>query len=432
MIAALIVAATLVQPWASELPKLQRIADSAKSARSIEYMRPPLAKYQIEAIFHDNRYGLIEASTKSGKTHGCLAWLFEKAAITGRVGRNYWWVAPIYAQTKIAFTRLRNALSEQRDLFRFNESDLTCRLPNAAVIWFKSAEKPDNLYGDDVYAAVLDEASRVRKEAWFALRSTLTATRGPVRLIGNVKGRKNFFYQLCRKAEAGEPGHAYKKIRAADAVKAGIIAAEEVEDARRILPAQVFAELYDAEPSDDVGNPFGLAAIRACIKPLAVGSASVYGIDLAKSVDHTVVLGLNDVGATCSFDRFQAPWTETISKIRTRVGSTPALVDSTGVGDPILEALQRDRGGRYEGYKFSAESKQKLMEGLAIAIQRGEVSFPDGVIVSELESYEYVYTRTGVRYSAPSGIHDDAVCALALAVMHRVSSNSRPQWRPVA
>ena len=42
--------------------------------------------------------------------------------------------------------------------------------------------------------------------------------------------------------------------------------------------------------------------------------------------------------------------------------------------------------------------------------------YPEGVIVSELEAYEYVYTRGGVTYSAPQGQHDDAVCALALAV----------------
>ena len=34
----------------------------------------------------------------------------------------------------------------------------------------------------------------------------------------------------------------------------------------------------------------------------------------------------------------------------------------------------------------------------------------------ELEQFEYEYTRTGVRYSAPDGQHDDTVCALALAV----------------
>lgn len=55
------------------------------------------------------------------------------------------------------------------------------------------------------------------------------------------------------------------------------------------------------------------------------------------------------------------------------------------------------------------------MEGLAVAIQKQEIGFPEGVITHELESFEYEYTRTGVRYSAPSGMHDDAVCALALA-----------------
>ena len=55
------------------------------------------------------------------------------------------------------------------------------------------------------------------------------------------------------------------------------------------------------------------------------------------------------------------------------------------------------------------------MEGLAVAIQKQEISFPEGVIANELESFEYEYTRTGVRYSAPSGMHDDCVCSLALA-----------------
>ena len=33
-----------------------------------------------------------------------------------------------------------------------------------------------------------------------------------------------------------------------------------------------------------------------------------------------------------------------------------------------------------------------------------------------MESFEYEQTRTGVRYSAPEGLHDDCVVALALAV----------------
>jgi hypothetical protein len=92
------------------------------------------------------------------------------------------------------------------------------------------------------------------------------------------------------------------------------------------------------------------------------------------------------------------------------------LVDSTGVGDAVLESLQDGRNN-FEGFKFTSTSKQQLMEGLRLAIQQRGVRFPDGVIVSELESFEFTYTRTGVRYSAPEGEFDDCVCALALAVL---------------
>jgi hypothetical protein len=100
----------------------------------------------------------------------------------------------------------------------------------------------------------------------------------------------------------------------------------------------------------------------------------------------------------------------------------PALVDSTGVGDPIVEALQRRERGVYEGFKFSATSKQQIMEGLAMALQRRALAIYDPVLLSELESFEYEYTRTGCRYEAPAGFHDDGVCALALAQHHRRSA----------
>ena len=36
-------------------------------------------------------------------------------------------------------------------------------------------------------------------------------------------------------------------------------------------------------------------------------------------------------------------------------------------------------------------------------------------IKEELEEFEFEYTRNGVYYSAPDGLHDDCVCSLALA-----------------
>jgi len=393
----------------------------------MHYQRPQLYEKQWNAIFTPKdifgrpaRFSLTEASTKTGKTVGCIAWLFEQA-LKGKRGLNYWWVAPVFGQAQIAFRRMKIAIP--RDLYESNEAPPMITLMNGAIITFKSGEKPDGLFGEDVYAAVIDEASRMREEAWHALRSTLTATRGPARIIGNVKGRKNWFYALCRRAEAGEAGLSYHKLIAADAVDAGVLADEEVADARRLLPDAVFRELYLAEPSDDGGNPFGIAAIANCIEPLAQTKPVVWGWDLAKHVDWTVGIALDEYGRTCRFERFQGPWNSTMEKIVSSTGSAPALVDSTGVGDPVLEMLQRRPGTRFEGYNFSSSSKQKLMEGLAVAIQQREVTFPDGPIRIELENFEYEFTRTGVRYAAMEGAHDDCACALALAVMHKVRAN---------
>jgi len=154
--------------------------------------------------------------------------------------------------------------------------------------------------------------------------------------------------------------------------------------------------------------------IDACIKPISKEPAVGYGIDLAKSYDWTVITGLDKNGDVCFFERFQKDWKQTKERIIEIVGRKKALIDSTGVGDPIVEDVCRSCPNA-SGYNFSSKSKQQLMEWLAAVIQRQEISVLEGVMFFELESFEFVHTRTGTKYSAPEGMHDDAVCSLALA-----------------
>ena len=384
---------------------------------------------QAEFFYSLARYTVVEASTKAGKTVACLVWLLFTAASQGGPGKNYWWVAPVSAQTKIAYRRLKMWLGAN-PLITFNASELFIELPNGAKIWFKSADNPDSLYGDDVHAAVIDEATRCKEESWHAVRSTLTATGGPVKIIGNVRGRRNWAYQLARRAEAGAPKMAYFRLTTYDAAAAGIYPVSEIEDARATLPEAVFNELFLAIPSDDGGNPFGLQAIDQCIIDQINGKRPIaFGVDLAKSVDWTVIIGLNDRRQVCHFDRFQLPWGPTKQRILQAVQQTPTLVNSTGVGDAVTEWLQDKRPGVFEGFKFTSGSKQQLMEGLAVDIQTDGIAFPDGPIPQELREFEYAYTRTGVIYSAPKGFHDDCVCALALACRHAGAASIQPSIR---
>ena len=384
---------------------------------TVTYERPWLYELQSACFFGPERIAVTDASTKSGKTVGALAWLIEQAWQNGGVGRAFWWIAPINAQARIAYRRAKRGLSE--DTFKKNDSEMTITLLNGSVLFFKSADNPDSLYGEDVYAAVIDEASRCKEDAWHAVRTTLTATRGPIRIIGNVRGSKNWAYRLGQRAKAGAKGMSYHRITAYDAIQAGVLDQEEVDSAQRDLPEEIFNELYLAIPSASGGNPFGIEAIRRCIRPMSTDTVRVWGWDLAKAEDYTVGIGLDSDWTVAQFHRWNGtPWPDTEERVRSETRAVPALVDSTGLGDVVLDHLQRDGKGRFTGFKFSVQSKQELMRSLQMAIQKGEVHFPAGPIVDELESFEYTYTQKYVLYSAPEGQHDDCVYAIALAVYH--------------
>jgi hypothetical protein len=240
-----------------------------------------------------------------------------------------------------------------------------------------------------------------------SIRPTLTDYQGKAVFLSTPRG-KNYFYSLFMKG--GETDWSSFKFTTYDNPYINI---REIEDAKLQLPAVVFEQEYLANPSENSANPFGSAFIRNCIKPISGHPIVSYGIDLAKSVDFTVIIGLDANGNVAYFDRFQMDWHNTKENIK-RLPPAPILVDSTGVGDPILEDLMRE-GINIEGLKFTSQSKQQLMEGLAQAIQQRRIGYPDGVIVDELDIFEYQFTANGVRYSAPSGFHDDCVVSLALS-----------------
>ena len=382
------------------------------------YTRPGLYPKQERALFSGKRFTCVEATSKAGKTVGSIVWIIEKALLSPP-GRNYWWVAPISDQSDIAFRRLKSYLSPGS--FMTNEQRKTLTLMNGSVIWFKSADNPDSLFGEDVYAAVIDEASRVKEDSWHAVRSTLTATQGEAIIIGNVKGKRNWFYNMSRLAESTmddeDSDLHYAKLTIYDAIEGGVISEKEVKSLREQLPESVFKELYLAEPSDDYGNPFGEDNIRKCVTDISYHPPVCFGIDLARTKDWFVIIGLDQNGSVSYFNRWKGKsWNESVQVCRTIVGDClPAVVDGSSIGDPVLELLRANNYENFEGYSFNPTSKQNLMEGLAISIQAHEIHYPAGVIENELLDFTYENTKTGIRYTAPEGLHDDCVCALALA-----------------
>lgn len=321
-------------------------------------------------------------------------------------GNSVAYITPTYQLAKTFFNKLVKTIP-----FENNKSDLTISFPNDGSVMFFTGERLDNLRGRKFHLVIIDEASFIPnlEDGWLnSIRPTLTDYKGRALFISTPKG-KNYFYSLFMKS--GESDWQSFKFTTYDNP---YIDTAEIDDARKQLPQAVFEQEYMANAMENASNPFGSNHINECVKPISTQPVAYYGIDLAKSYDWTVIIGLDAQGNVAHFQRFQKDWLQTKQTILQLEKTKPIVIDSTGVGDAITEDLQKHFSAMH-GFKYTASSKQQLMEALASAIHQKEIGFPDNEIKSELDVFEYQYTATGVRYNAPAGFHDDCVNALALA-----------------
>lgn len=357
------------------------------------------------------RFAVTMCGRRWGKTVDGEEWL-EEGAIAGEPCA---WFAPTYKYLAEVWRSLSHRL---RPVARkINETEKRIELLTGGVIECWTLDTPDAGRSRKYKRAVIDEAGIVRGllPMWQeAIRPTLVDLKGSAWIYGTPKGRTHDFSQLFAKGESGEEGWLSHR---APTRENPYIPPEEIEAARRDMPPAAFLQEFEGIPADDGANPFGLTAIEACLIPDVSDKPAVcWGWDFARAQDWTVGIALDAYGYVAKFERWQGrPWNETKRDVASLTRNTPSVGDSTGIGDAIVEGIQQ-LGCQMSPFMFTAKSKQALMERLVGAIHDKTVRFPAGVIRSELETFSYEYTAHGVRYEAPSGLHDDAVMALALAV----------------
>ena len=368
----------------------------------IELPEPHINQQTI--LDSDSRFRVVMCGRRFGKSELSQVEMISHAL----VGESVAYITPTYNLARTFFDKLVKCVP-----FENNKSELLIRFPNDGQIQFFTGERLDNLRGRKFHLVVVDEASFIPnlEDGWKnSIRPTLTDYKGKALFLSTPKG-KNYFYSLYMKGLAQEDGWQSFKFTTYDNP---YIDKHEVDDARHQLPQAVFEQEYMANAMENASNPFGSNHIHDCIRPLSPLSVQFYGIDLAKSFDWSVIIGLDEHGNVAYFNRFQKDWKHTREEILTIDRSKPVMIDSTGVGDAITEDLQ-SQFSHMTGFKYTSTSKQQLMENLASAIHKKEIGFPDGAIKEELDVFEYQFTSNGVKYNAPTGFHDDCVNALALA-----------------
>lgn len=387
--------------------------------KPIEITVPKPHGAQLEILNEAKRFNVLCCGRRWGKSILTVRIMIKAVAGGAPVG----YFCPTY---KLLEGTFKECITRLEPLIKKKHDNQFIELLNGGVIEFWSLDNPQAGRSRKYKIAIIDEAAFVKDlwEAWTqAIRPTLTDLKGSAWFLSTPKGKNDFYKLYSKGLNDDKEWNSWQRTTYTNPY----IDKDEIDAAKNDLPEIAFRQEYLAEFSDDIANPFGYEFIKQSICPLSKNPVVCYGIDLAKSFDYTVIVGLDKNGQVAYFDRFQKDWAQTKETIIRTVKDKPAYIDSTGVGDAVTEDIQR-QCRKVEGFKFSQTSKQQLMEGLVVGIQQKNVFIIEGVMQNEMESFEYQYGRTGVKYSAPTGMHDDTVCALALAFAKLQTSKTSGLW----
>ena len=330
------------------------------------------------------------------------------------------WVSPIYKQAKKVFDEMVEAFADT-GLIQKNSQDLTITFGKSTLQFF-SAERYDNIRGFTFDYLVCDEFAFIDAEAWTeVLRATVLVKGKKVLLVSTPKGKNHFFtaFQL----EHSNPQYKSFKMTSYDNP---LIDPKEIDDARLTLPDHIFRQEYLAEFIDDAGSVF--RNINDCVKTGITTGKLYAGIDLGRANDYTVltIADSNDNEILCKRWRHM-DWSTIITEIVNELNAykPKTLIESNGAQDAIFEMIQkRITYGKSNVQPFvtTSKSKQTIIEDLIVAFEEKKI----GIIghdfqKHELEvfTYEYNMKTRQIKYSAPTGLHDDYVMSRALTTHAR-------------
>lgn len=391
------------------------------SARTYEGFRPHKSQRRVidSLITSDAKYHIACISRQWGKTimaqNMLLYWAINEPNSV------ILWVSPVYSQANRVQKELVRAIDASGIIKQNNYSSNELTLHNGSTIYFRSAERYDNIRGFTCDYGVIDEAAFIHDDAFREAIEPVFLVRGKrVLFISTPKGR-NFFYDLYQLGMS--PDHPNYVSYRGKSVDSPFIDNKDVEAARLTLAPNIFKQEYEAEFIDNGGEVFtDLDNITVDQWPQPKGK--IYcGIDVGRAEDYTVATFMDSDGQIVEIYRNNmTSWSEMVKAVASKAKEYNAqcMIEVNGVGDPIYEQL-RSLWPACEPFTTSNKSKQEIIEGLILDVNESNIKIPSAklfpALYHEMQVFTYDYspkTRT-IRYGHPQGMHDDTVMSLAIA-----------------
>jgi len=329
------------------------------------------------------------------------------------------WISPVYSQANKVQHELDNAIRNSNIIETCNYSDNYIKLKTGSEIYFRSAERYDNIRGYTFDYCIVDEAAYIKEEAWLSAIKPTLAVRGKKILFLSTPKGKNWFYNLYQLSNGNSNYKAYNGPTSTNP----LVKQSEIDEARQTLPPNIFRTEYLAEFVDDGGEVFQNLSNNTFNQWPKVNGTVYCGIDLGKQNDYTVATFIDKTGNIVEIYRNnQTEWSTLINDLSALINkyNATAYVEVNSIGDVVYEQL-KSKVKQIEPFVTSNKRKAEIIEGLILDLNEGNIKIPSKelfpALYNELSvfTYEYNPKSRSVRYGAPNGHHDDCVMSLALA-----------------
>lgn len=367
----------------------------------------------------DIKYHIVSLGRQSGKSlmgmNLMLYWAINNKPC------KILWVSPVYSQANKVQKELDNAIRNSNIIESCNYSESYIKLKTGSEIYFRSAERYDNIRGFTFDYAIMDEVAFMKEETWTeAVRPTLAVKGKKVLFLSTPKG-KNWFYDMYQIGLSNDYTN-YKSYKGSS-YDTPFISHAEIEDAKKTLPENVFRQEYLAEFLEGGGEVFSNIDNNTYDQWPTKYDKVYCGIDLGKQEDYTVAIFMDKEGnVIATYRNNKVSWNTLVDELVTCINryNATTLIEVNSIGDVIYEQLKK-KVKSIEPFVTTNKSKTEIIEGLILDFNESNIKIPsrklDSALYDELGyfTYEYNPKSRSIKYGHPNGLHDDCVISLALA-----------------
>lgn len=291
-------------------------------------------------------------------------------------GAHVAWVVPTYKNGRPLWRWAEATVNPLRRAgVQAHRADRIIEFPSGGFVSIYSADNPTSILGEAFHLIIADEAARMEESVWTeTLMPTLADHDGRAILISTPRGR-NWFWQEWQKGQ--QRNALVKSWNAPSSANPNPRIKQAAEMARTRVARSVYEQEWLAQFVEDGLTRFTIADIDRAGQPYDAPEVGDWltTVDVGRRHDATVI-NTFDTRETpyrrVAFERLERtpyPYIQQQIELAARRWPGRLVVESNGVGDPLLENLNVYA----EPFLTTARSKLQALQALQLLFEQGDI-----------------------------------------------------------